>query len=122
VVAADVYGEPPHVGRGGWSWYTGSAGWMYRVAIESIFGMSLEGGRTLVLNPCISREWPRAVLRYRLVDGKTNYVVSIENPERGERGVQSAMVDGTPLAVENGVVRVPLVFDGAEHRVTLQLR
>ena len=51
VVAADVYGEPPHVGRGGWTWYTGSAGWMFRVAVESIFGLSIEHGRTLVHQP-----------------------------------------------------------------------
>jgi cyclic beta-1,2-glucan synthetase len=121
VVAADVYGETPHEGRGGWTWYTGSAGWMFRVAIESIFGMSLEGGRTLVLNPCISSHWPRAVLRYRLSDGKTNYVVTIENPNGGERGVETATVDGSPIAVVNGLVRLPLAFDAAEHHVTLQL-
>jgi cyclic beta-1,2-glucan synthetase len=121
VVAADVYGEPPHVGRGGWTWYTGSAGWMYRVAIESIFGMSLEDGNTLVLNPCISRDWPRATLHYRLVDGQTTYAVTIENPGRSERGVKSVTVDGESLAVENGIARVPLKFDGNEHRVSLRM-
>jgi cyclic beta-1,2-glucan synthetase len=121
VVAADVYGEPPHVGRGGWTWYTGSAGWMYRVAIESIFGMSLEGGRTLVLDPCISRDWPRATLTYRLVDGKTTYAVTIENPEQSEHGVKTVTVDGQSLAVEGGVARIPLSFDGKEHRVTVQI-
>jgi cyclic beta-1,2-glucan synthetase len=94
---------------------------MYRVAIESIFGMSLEGGRTLVLDPCISRDWPRATLTYRLIDGKTTYVVTIENPERRERGVKSATVDGKTLTIADGVARVPLLFDGGEHRVNIQM-
>src|SRR4029079_14187531 len=55
VIAADVYGVAPHVGRGGWTWYTGSAGWMFRVALESILGVTLEHGDTLVLRPCIPR-------------------------------------------------------------------
>ena len=57
VIAADVYAEPPHVGRGGWTWYTGAAGWMYRAAIESILGFRLRGA-TLHLDPCIPRAWP----------------------------------------------------------------
>src|SRR5690606_32944709 len=121
VIAADVYGEPPHVGRGGWTWYTGSAGWMFRIAIESIFGMTLEGGKTLLLNPCISGDWPKATLRYRLADRKTNYVVTIENPAGRQRGIRAAIVDGTPLTIDNGTARVALAFDGAEHRVTLHL-
>jgi cyclic beta-1,2-glucan synthetase len=121
VVAADVYGEPPHVGRGGWTWYTGSAGWMFRVAVESILGLSTEGGKTLVLNPSISREWPKATVRYRLPDGKTKYVVIIENPHKQEAGVEAAMLDGMSLPVENGVARVPLAFDGREHQVTVRL-
>ena len=58
VVAADVYGVPPHVGRGGWTWYTGSAGWLYRVGLETILGFRLEGDR-LRLDPCIPAAWPR---------------------------------------------------------------
>ena len=82
VVAADVYGEPPHVGRGGWTWYTGSAGWMFRVAVESIFGVSTEGGDTLVINPSISSAWPQCRLTYRLPDGKT----SLRNHDRESVG------------------------------------
>jgi cyclic beta-1,2-glucan synthetase len=121
VVAADIYGEPPHVGRGGWTWYTGSAGWMFRVAVESIFGLSTDGGRTLVINPSISRDWPRATLRYRLPDGKTTYLVTIENPDGRETGVEAARLDGSSLAIEKRVARVPLEFDGREHHVTLRL-
>ena len=58
VVAADVYSVPPHVGRGGWTWYTGSAGWMYRAGLESILGLRLQGA-FLLLAPCIPKHWPR---------------------------------------------------------------
>jgi cyclic beta-1,2-glucan synthetase len=121
VVAADIYGEPPHVGRGGWTWYTGSAGWMFRVALESIFGLSTEGGRTLVINPSISRNWPRATLRYRLPDGKSIYVVTIDNPDGQETGVEAATLDGNSVPIENGVARVPLTCDGRQHQITLRL-
>jgi cyclic beta-1,2-glucan synthetase len=121
VVAADIYGEPPHVGRGGWTWYTGSAGWMFRVAVESILGLSTEAGKTLVIDPSISRDWPQATVRYRLPDGKTKYVVNIENPHKQETGVEAAMLDGKALPVENGVARVPITLDGGEHRVTIRL-
>ncbi len=64
VVAADVYGVVPHVGRGGWTWYTGSAGWMYRLIVESLLGMQLEGDQ-LRIEPCIPGEWPQYQVRYR---------------------------------------------------------
>jgi cyclic beta-1,2-glucan synthetase len=121
VVAADVYGEPPHVGRGGWTWYTGSAGWMFRVAVESILGFSTEDGDTIVMNPSISREWPKARLTYRLPDGKTRYEIAIENPQGKECGVTSATVDGRRVDVVDGAARVPMESDGAAHRVVIQL-
>jgi N,N'-diacetylchitobiose phosphorylase len=121
VVAADVYGEPPHVGRGGWTWYTGSAGWMFRVVIESIFGVSTEGGDTLLVNPSIASDWPRCRMVYRLPDGDTRYDLSIENPAGKEYGVSAALLDERPVAVANGVARIPLVNDGALHRVIIRL-
>jgi cyclic beta-1,2-glucan synthetase len=121
VVAADVYGEPPHVGRGGWTWYTGSAGWMYRVAVESIFGLTTEYGRTLVINPSISSAWPQCRITYRLPDGKTRYEITIENPSGREHGVRQAMLDGGATVVEKGVARVPLGGDGKVHRVVVRL-
>ena len=120
-VAADIYGEPPHVGRGGWTWYTGSAGWMFRIAVESIFGMSTEGGHTLVLKPAISSAWPQCRLKYRLPDGKTCYEITIENPSGKEHGVSSAILDDQPAAIEGGVARIPLVRDGQTHRVVIRL-
>jgi cyclic beta-1,2-glucan synthetase len=120
-VAADVYGEPPHVGRGGWTWYTGSAGWMFRVAVESIFGMSTENGQMLVMNPSISSKWPQCRLNYRMPDGKTHYEITIENPSGKECGVTSATLDDEPAAVEAGAARVPLARDGKTHRVVIRL-
>lgn len=121
VVAADVYGEPPHVGRGGWTWYTGSAGWMFRIAIESIFGFCTEQGRTLVINPSISSEWPQCRLTYRLPDGKTRYEVTIENPSGNERGVKEALFDGQPAEVTDGSARIPMLGDGNVHQVIVRL-
>jgi cyclic beta-1,2-glucan synthetase len=121
VVAADVYGEPPHVGRGGWTWYTGSAGWMFRVAVESILGLSTEGGRTLVIYPSISSTWPQCRLTYRLPDGATRYEITIENPSGNERGVRTATLDGEQITVENATARVPLERDGKLHRVVVRL-
>jgi cyclic beta-1,2-glucan synthetase len=66
VVAADVYGVEPHVGRGGWTWYTGSSGWMYRVALESVLGVRLEHGQKLVVRPCIPDDWPGFTLSWTL--------------------------------------------------------
>jgi len=121
VVAADVYSQPPHVGRAGWTWYTGSAGWMWRVAVESVLGLQVVGGRELRLNPCISAEWPSCRFRYRLTDGATTYHVEIANPHGKERGVTAASLNGIAAAVEHGVAVVPLIADGGEHRVVVTL-
>jgi cyclic beta-1,2-glucan synthetase len=121
VVAADVYSQPPHVGRAGWTWYTGSAGWMWRVAVESVLGLEVVGGRELRLNPCISAKWPSCRFRYRLPDGTTTYHVEIVNPHGNERGVTAASLNGVATAVEHGVAVVPLIADGGEHRVVVNL-
>ncbi len=67
VVAADVYALAPHTGRGGWSWYTGSAGWMYQLILESLLGVHREGDR-LRFAPCLPRTWPSCEIRYRFAD------------------------------------------------------
>ncbi len=121
VVAADVYSQPPHAGRGGWTWYTGSAGWMVRVAVESILGLRIRDGRELILNPSISAAWPSCRVKYRLPSGGGAYEVTIENPDRQEHGVSEATVDDQPAVVEDGVARIPLVADGGVHRVRLRL-
>ncbi len=122
VVAADVYGAEPHVGRGGWTWYTGSAGWFYRVAIEAILGFSVKDGRTLVLAPRIPASWPGFELRYRLPDRMTYYHITVVNEASARGVVASATLDGTVLIPEHGSLHVPLVNDGARHELHLSLR
>ncbi len=81
VMAADVYAAAPHTGRGGWTWYTGSAGWMYRLAVESILGLRLEGD-TLRLSPCLPADWPGFRLRYRYRE--TLYRIAVTRGASGQ--------------------------------------
>jgi cyclic beta-1,2-glucan synthetase len=115
VVAADVYAEPPHVGRGGWTWYTGSAGWLYRAGVESMLGLRLRGGR-LGVDPCIPRGWPgfKATFRYR----SARYDIVVENPHGVSRGVASIELDG---AVVDTAPDLALADDGATHRLRIRL-
>ncbi len=116
-VAADVYGAEPHVGRGGWTWYTGAAGWMYRVALESVLGFTLEGESTLRLDPRIPADWPGFRMTYRPGGGATRYELSIENPDGVESGVARVEVDGKAVDVDAGVARIPLRRDRRRHQV-----
>jgi cellobiose phosphorylase len=121
VVAADVYGAPPHVGRGGWTWYTGSSGWMFRVALESLLGFTLADGKEIHLAPCVPDDWPQFTLTYRLPGEETRYEIVARNPDHRGRGVRSVTLDGVPLRAANGVARLPLLHDGRMHRVALVL-
>ena len=112
IVAADVYSEPPHVGRGGWTWYTGSAGWMYRASIESILGLRLRGA-FLLLAPCIPKHWPRFEIVFQYAS--TRYEIAVENPHGVSRGITYAELDGQPLSEDP--MRVPLHDDGTSHRI-----
>jgi cyclic beta-1,2-glucan synthetase len=94
VVAADVYSNPAHCSRGGWTWYTGSAAWMYRVGIEGLLGLTLHRG-ALRVDPCIPREWPGFEAVVTTPRGEIRVVV--ENPDRVNRGVRLMELDGTPL-------------------------
>ena len=116
VMAADVYSEPPHVGRGGWTWYTGSAGWMYQAGIEWILGLRVRGA-TLLLDPCIPRAWPGYEIDFRYRSAR--YEIVVENPHGSSRGVASSELDGQ--ALPGGVAAIPLVDDGATHRVRVIL-
>ncbi|HEU0016253.1 MAG TPA: hypothetical protein VFQ45_21420, partial [Longimicrobium sp.] len=115
VLAADVYGVEPHVGRGGWTWYTGSAGWMFRVALESILGFTLRGGDAIVLRPRIPAAWPGFTLRWRAPDG-TRYTIAVT---RGD--AMAATLDGAAVAIEGDAAIIPLLRDGAEHRADVTL-
>ncbi|MEQ8838478.1 MAG: hypothetical protein RID07_16860, partial [Lacipirellulaceae bacterium] len=121
VIAADVYSQPPHAGRAGWSWYTGSAGWMFRVAVESLLGITIKGGDRLVIDPRISAEWPECRVTYRLPGSATTYEISIENPEGRENGVRFAALNQQALVITDGAATVPLADDGKTHQVVVRL-
>lgn len=120
-VCADVYGAPPHVGRGGWTWYTGSSGWFYRVALESLLGVSLEEGRRLLVRPCVPDDWPGYTVELRLPGESTVYAIRVVNPDRCAARVAAVAVDGRDLAPAAGAALVPLARDGRRHEVTIRL-
>jgi cyclic beta-1,2-glucan synthetase len=113
-VAADVCGVPPHAGRVGWTWYTGSAGWMYRLAVERILGVEKIGAR-LRINPCLPSEWAGFNATFR--HGGTEYRITVENPERVHRGVERLTLDD---ALQESC-EIPLVDDGRPHVVRVRL-
>jgi cyclic beta-1,2-glucan synthetase len=117
-VAADVYGAPPHVGRGGWTWYTGSSGWMYRVAVESLLGLRVENGDTLVLHPRVPEQWRSWRVSWRSRDGAVTVHLTFENPECG-RSVVAVETDGVLLRVAGGISRIPLVAGTHQVRVIM---
>ncbi|HEX6937909.1 MAG TPA: hypothetical protein VF158_00755, partial [Longimicrobiales bacterium] len=119
VVAADVYGEPPHVGRGGWTWYTGSAGWMLRVALESALGFELRDGREIRLRPCIPADWPGFRIRWRHGAGTVHEITVVRAAPGADR--TRATADGAEASVVDGAVVIPLADDGAVHRVHVTL-
>jgi cyclic beta-1,2-glucan synthetase len=116
VVAADVYSAPGHVGRGGWTWYTGSAGWMQRAGIESLLGLRIEAD-VLGIDPCIPKSWPHFEMTVR--HGASRYEILVDNPLGVERGVVAAELDGASVATRP--LAVKLQDDGAVHRLRVSL-
>jgi cellobiose phosphorylase len=114
VIAADVYSNPLHMGRGGWTWYTGSAAWFYRLGLEGILGV-LREGTNLRLDPRIPPSWPGFQIHYRW--GQSLYHIRVENSEGVAQGVRECTLDSKE--VSNGVI--PLVDDGEEHMVSVKL-
>ena len=114
VVAADIYGRPPHTGRGGWTWYTGSASWLFRVGLEAILGFHLRGDH-LAIDPKIPGSWPSFEVVYRR--GSSRYRIAVENPDGVEHGVQGATLDGQMVDPS----AIPLVDDGQEHDVIVKM-
>jgi len=116
VVCGDVYSEPAHLGRGGWTWYTGSAGWMYRIGLESILGLR-QRGATLFVDPCVPKAWRdfEMTFRYR----SACYTIVVENPQGVSRGVALIELDGQPLS--GNPSQVPLADDGVTHQVRVVL-
>ena len=117
VVAADICGVAPHTGRGGWTWYTGSASWMYRLIVESLLGIQRQGTR-LLLSPHPHHDWPRYTVRYRYYD--TIYQITVRHPGHGIRAagpIRTISVDGVPQADP----AITLVNDGIEHLIDIEL-
>jgi cyclic beta-1,2-glucan synthetase len=115
VVAADIYSEPPHAGRGGWTWYTGAAGWLYRAGLEWILGLQKQGSQ-LRIDPCVPRGWKGFEISCRF--GDTRYDISVDNPNGVCRGVSRIALDG---AVVPGAGLVRLSDDGGKHRIQVVL-
>jgi cellobiose phosphorylase len=114
VMAGDIYAHPMHVGRGGWSWYTGSAGWMYQAAVQAMLGLK-RNGRTASLEPCVPTVWSEFTVDWRL--GSTRYRFVVSNPEYRSSGIVSALHDGEPV----DPAAIPLESDGGMHEVRILL-
>ncbi|MEL7666925.1 MAG: glucoamylase family protein [Actinomycetota bacterium] len=118
VIAADVYAVDPHTGRGGWTWYTGSAAWFYRTIVREVLGLRTEAegdDHYLVVDPCIPKTWPGFSASYRF--GASVYEIAVENPRGVNRGVARMLLDGAPCED----LRVPLADDGAVHHVMVSM-
>ncbi|HEX6308760.1 MAG TPA: hypothetical protein VFZ69_11260 [Longimicrobiales bacterium] len=115
VIAADVYGVEPHIGRGGWTWYTGSAGWMYRIALESVLGIELHEGTELRLRPCIPAEWSGYSATFRFGDGTEWRIDVVRQAQSG------VAVDGVPGRFHAGAFSVSPPRDGRPHRIAVTL-
>ena len=116
VVCADIYATAPHVGRGGWTWYTGSAAWLQRAGVESLLGLRLRGA-FLSVDPCIPKAWRQyeATVKYRTA----RYSIFVENPHGVSRGVAFAEIDGVEICARP--LLVALLDDGGRHRVNVRL-
>jgi len=115
VIAADVYAVAPHVGRGGWTWYTGSAVWMHRAGVEWILGLRRRGN-VLHVDPCVPRGWSGFTAAVR--SGRSVWNVRVENPAGVSRGVASLTIDGREAEPSQGI---PLTDDGAVHSIDVRL-
>jgi cyclic beta-1,2-glucan synthetase len=115
VVSGDIYAEAPHAGRGGWTWYTGSAGWLYRAGMEWILGFRLRG-MNLSIDPCIPRGWSGYSITFRY--HSAIYNIRVENPSSVARGVALTELDGNVL---RGSADIPLANDGATHTIRVVL-
>jgi cyclic beta-1,2-glucan synthetase len=116
VIAADIYSVAPHAGRGGWTWYSGSAGWMYRTGLECILGFRVQGA-SLLLAPCVPENWPGFEIAFKYRSARYN--ISVDNPHGVSRGIAHAELDGQVLPL--GQARIALADDGATHSVRVIL-
>jgi cyclic beta-1,2-glucan synthetase len=115
VLAGDAYAEAPHVGRGGWTWYTGSAGWFYRAGSEWILGFRVRGAN-LYIDPCIPKSWPGYSITFKY--HSATYLINVKNPRGICRGVSKVEFDGKAVP---GPANILLSDDGVEHHITVVL-
>jgi cyclic beta-1,2-glucan synthetase len=115
VIAADIYAVPPHVRRGGWTWYTGAAGWFYRAGLEWLLGLNIRADK-MYFNPCIPREWRSYSLTYQ--HEETCYEIIINNPGGVSKGIVLIELDGES---QSQIDSVPLLHDGKNHQVLVVL-
>jgi cyclic beta-1,2-glucan synthetase len=115
VLAADIYAEPPHVRRGGWTWYTGAAGWFYRAGMEWILGLQVRADK-LVFDPCIPKDWRSYSIFYQ--HEHTRYEITVENPNGVEHGITKIELDGERQLNDNSIT---LQDDGQLHQVWVVL-
>jgi len=114
VMTADVYAAYPHVGRGGWSWYTGSAGWMYRAGLEYILGFQ-KNGTTITMDPCIPSKWHEYTITYQYLN--TPYVIKVINPDELNKGIKSISTDGVLVSGNT----INLINDGNPHDIRVYM-
>jgi len=114
VVAADVYAHPMHVGRSGWTWYTGSAGWMYQAAVDGLLGLR-RFGTTFAISPSIPSPWREYLIEWKVESAR--YHITVLNPELRSSGVRSAELDGVTVDAR----AIPLVDDASTHHVVVVL-
>ena len=115
VLAADIYAEPPHVRRGGWTWYTGAAGWFYRAGMEWVLGLQVRADK-LVFDPCIPKKWRSYSIFYQHENSR--YEITVENPDGVERGIVTIELDGELQLNSNSIT---LQDDGQLHQVRVVL-
>jgi cyclic beta-1,2-glucan synthetase len=123
-MCADIYGEAPHIGRGGWTWYTGAAGWMYRLTVETLLGLQLEVDH-LRITPCIPAHWKSYIVHYRFRE--TLYHITVKCNDAELSHAMHITVDGNVIAsVDTGKSgrpqgMIPLVDDRQVHHVAVNL-
>lgn len=115
VISGDIYSRPPFVRRGGWTWYTGSSAWMYRLGLEAMLGFR-KAGNSLIINPVIPPEWDGFEIRYQF--GESRYLIQVENPGHVSRKVGKVLLDGKQVKSKS----IPLVDDKKEHQVVVILK
>jgi cyclic beta-1,2-glucan synthetase len=121
VMSADIYAAPPHTGRGGWTWYTGAAGWMYRLTVESLLGLHLEVNQ-LRIAPCIPAHWESYKIHYRYRE--TVYHITVKNGAEKSQQVNRVAMDGAVVkgTGENKTGLIPLLDDRREHYVEVEMK